>query len=71
MITTWRDFFRWRVDEKKKAYDRGYAWALAELACGANPERLAEMCDGAIDRTDFDRGALAALREDINVALSR
>lgn len=48
------------------AYERGYQWARGELAQKPDAERMAyleAMCDGAIDDSDFDRGARAALRE--------
>lgn len=48
----------------KGAFDRGVAWAKEELSKGTPVETLEALCDGAIDYTDFDRGAASVLPAD-------
>ena len=52
----------------KGAFDKGYAWAISELAKGTSRKDLEAKCDGAIDYSDFDRGASDALREVVVVS---
>lgn len=43
--------------DTRTALQRGFDWADERLQAGEDTEHIAALSDGAIDRTDFDRGA--------------
>lgn len=48
--------------DPRTARQRGFDWADEQLQAGASRDHIAALADGAIDFTDFDRGAQARLR---------
>lgn len=52
---------------QKSDFERGFEWAMHELANGVSEDNLYRIIDTSFDYNDFDRGALEYLRSDKSI----